>query len=706
MAVRREPPLPWVDNAEARGSVRSVRSAWTNVSALTYESSAFADNSETERSSITSFEAVAKSAVQEDEQMTVEDAISMYAEFEIDDDLERSVQHETERASSTMSTKSEMKPQTPPKEKEPRYMPETPNQYGLSSVGISPPSSQSPDNHNLADAQHRGPPSPVSLPDPPSPDLFESRPKDVIAVDPPAIQSPLRLHPVPPSPSSTSPPAPPPKEAFTPEPRDRYGFKKATRDISVEQYDAWNAGYTEYLERRRKKWDVVMKQYGLSTDQPIRFPPKSDKVKRYVRKGIPPDWRGAAWFWYAGGPDRLAREPGLYRQLVGKAQQGHLSETDKDIIERDLHRTFPDNIRFKPDPVDDELEPARRNLPGRDVRPSWANSTDEPRILGALRRVLQAFAIHNISIGYCQSLNFLAGMLLLFLGEDEEKTFILLNIIANDHLPGTHAKVLESNVDIGVLLSLTQESMPAVWSMIDDVDELGPGLASPSPGRGRSNGGTATLGTRLPTVSLVLTSWFMSCFVTALPTESVLRVWDALFYEGSKTLFRIGLAIFKLGEPDIRAIRDRLEVFQVVQAVPRRLLDCNLLLEATFKRRNGFGHVSQDTIDARRRARRDLIRRDREDQRDAAAAAERGRSTAPAGRRRPGAGDDPPLPAPPMPRLDTPAADEDGRAGAWGIKAKRLKERSRSKGRKNAWGGRREAEQGMDVDGVSAWLKG
>ena len=438
MAVRREPPLPWVDNAEARGSVRSIRSAWTNVSALTYESSAFENNSETERSSITSFEAVAKSAVQEDGQMTVEDAINMYAEFEIDDELERSVQYENGRASSTMSTKSSVKPQTPPKDKEHRYLPETPNQHGMSAVDISPPSSQPLDRH-LHDTQPRGPPSPVSLPDPQSPDPFNSPPKDVNVAGAPAIQSPLRLHPVPPSPSSTSPPQPPPKEAFIPEPRDRYGFKKATRDVSVQQYDAWNAGYTEYLERRRKKWDVVMKQYGLSTDNPIRFPPKSDKVKRYIRKGIPPDWRGAAWFWYAGGPDQLAREPGLYRQLVGKAQQGHLSETDKDIIERDLHRTFPDNIRFKPDPVD-EPEPVRRNLPGRDIRPMRTNSVDEPRILGALRRVLQAFAIHNISIGYCQSLNFLAGMLLLFLGEDEEKAFILLNIITNTHLPGHYSR--------------------------------------------------------------------------------------------------------------------------------------------------------------------------------------------------------------------------------------------------------------------------
>ena len=50
--------------------------------------------------------------------------------------------------------------------------------------------------------------------------------------------------------------------------------------------------------------------------------------------------------------------------------------------------------------------------------------------------------------------------------------------------------MLESNVDIGVLLSLLQENMPGVWSMIDDIDEPGPGLAGPGlAGRGLAGPG-------------------------------------------------------------------------------------------------------------------------------------------------------------------------------------------------------------------------
>lgn len=380
-------------------------------------------------------------------------------------------------------------------------------------------------------------------------------------------------------------------------PRDRYGFKKATHYITVQQYDAWNATYCEHLERRRKKWYALMKSYGLSTDEPFRFPPKSDKIKRYVRKGIPPGLRGAAWFWYAGGPGQLARQPGLYQKLLEQVEQGQLSDNDREHIERDLNRTFPDNVRFKPDPTTtlDAQSGAGGGTEaptGKKKKQNRHNADPETPMLQSLRRLLQAFAVHNPNIGYCQSLNFIAGLLLLFLDADEEKSFVLLNIVCNTHLPGTHGVALEgANIDIAVLMSCVKDALPAVWAKLDDKGGVGSGPVAEA--------------LRLPTVSLATTAWFMSLFVGTLPIESVLRVWDCLFFEGSKTLFRIALAIFKFGQPQICAVGDPMEVFQVVQTIPRGLLDVNGLMEVCFKRRGGFGHVSQEVIE-RRRAERGL----------------------------------------------------------------------------------------------------
>ncbi|KXL44436.1 hypothetical protein M433DRAFT_155647 [Acidomyces richmondensis BFW] len=379
-----------------------------------------------------------------------------------------------------------------------------------------------------------------------------------------------------------------------PVPRDRYGFKKASHYITVQQYDAWDVHYSEHLKRRSKKWHLLMKSYGLSTDKPYRFPPKSDKITRYVRKGIAPEFRGAAWFWYGGGHVRLSKNTGLYQRLLRDVDNGRLGDNDREHIERDLNRTFPDNVRFKPDPT--VMSDAQAGAGGGKKR--GFNAEPETPIIKALRRVLQAFAVHNPSIGYCQSLNFIAGLLLLFLDEDEEKAFTLLEIVTSEHLPGTHGVALEgANIDIAVLMSLIKEYMEPVWRKLDD---KGGGLA-----------GDPTAQTlRLPTVSLATTAWFMSLFVGTLPIEAVLRVWDCLFFEGSKTLFRVALAIFRAGERQILSVSDPMEIFQVVQTIPRAMLDVNTLMEVSFggRRKGGFGSVSQKEIDRRRLERRQEVK--------------------------------------------------------------------------------------------------
>lgn len=347
--------------------------------------------------------------------------------------------------------------------------------------------------------------------------------------------------------------------------RDQYGFLKASHSIKDDQYDIWNFTYTPSQGRRIQKWLSYMRELSLPTHVPVQFPPRSVKTQRFIRKGIPPRWRGDAWFFYAGGDELLHKHPDQYSTLVSRSES-ELSSNDKDTIERDLHRTFPDNIHFKPESTVSSVQ-----LP----------SIETP-LLSSLRRVLQAFALYCPRIGYCQSLNFIAGLLLLFL--PEEKSFWMLHIITTDYLPGTHDVSLEgANVDLWVLMIAFKESMPALWPKISNVD-----------------GKTSSGDPKLPTISLCTTSWFMSLFIGTLPIESVLRVWDILFYEGSRTLFRVALAIFKLGEPRIKAMSDPMEIFQIVQALPRSMLDIGALLDVAFRR----GGISQDWVEKRRKQRK------------------------------------------------------------------------------------------------------
>ncbi|KAL8824920.1 MAG: hypothetical protein Q9191_004727 [Dirinaria sp. TL-2023a] len=338
--------------------------------------------------------------------------------------------------------------------------------------------------------------------------------------------------------------------------RDQYGFLKASLHVPLGQYEAWHTSYSQIQDRRTKKWLSYMHECNLPTTYPMQFPSRSAKVRRYIRKGIPPSWRGAAWFFYSGGEAFLQEHPNLYQSLVARSSS-ELSGEDQEIIERDLNRTFPDNLHFKSESP---------------------NAAEQP-LLASLRNVLRAFALHCPRIGYCQSLNFIAGLLLLFL--PEEKTFCMLQLITTVYLPGTHAISLEgANVDLWVLMMALKESIPGIWGIISsDGEETGSGPSI-----------------KLPPISLCTTSWFMSLFIGTLPIESVLRVWDVLFYEGSRTLFRVAVAIFRLGEQRIKRVKEPMEMFQVVQGLPREMLDAGSLLDVALRR----GAVSQEWVDKRR----------------------------------------------------------------------------------------------------------
>lgn len=364
---------------------------------------------------------------------------------------------------------------------------------------------------------------------------------------------------------------------------DMYGFKKASsyHNVTKEEHNEWHAEYSEYVSRRTKKWDLLMRSNGLGLDRadavPSRFPPKSDKVKKMVRKGIPPEWRGNAWFFYAGGYEKLNKHIGIYEQIVRDTHG--ITNKDTEVIERDLNRTFPDNRLFNAT-IDDP------------------NDTLETAAVRLLRRVLVAFAHYQPQIGYCQSLNFLAGLLLLFMSE--EHAFWLLVILTERIIPKVHLANLEGvHTDQGVLMLCIKEYIPQLWAI------LGKNFDGETLSEDK-------ILARLPPVTLVTSLWFMSVFVGVLPIESTLRVWDILWYEGLKTIFRISLTICKLclEHPDFEgplaargangpaAEMEQIELFQFMQNFPKTITDPTILIDNCFKKIGGygFGSLSQDEI--------------------------------------------------------------------------------------------------------------
>ena len=392
---------------------------------------------------------------------------------------------------------------------------------------------------------------------------------------------------------------------------DRYGFKKQNNYISEAEYDKWWVEYSQYCVRRKHKWQLLLEKSGLpvTDDSPSRFPSKSERLKRYVRKGIPAEWRGNAWWHFARGQEKLNKNKGVYSQLLQKMKQikkqnpNEKQVQDLDIIERDLNRTFPDNLHFQ----------------------SGSHNKEGPPIIKSLRRVLVAFSLYNPKIGYCQSMNFLAGLLLLFL--DEERAFWMLVIITSRYLPGVHNINLEGvNIDQGVLMLCVKEYIPEVWSYIKpsiDHHQKNNKTFSPSNSKVLFNMQKNEFLYRLPPITLCTASWFMSCFVGVVPIETTLRIWDCLFYEESHFLFKVSLAVLKMSEHELSKIKPRnnslnyswgtnlnqrggsmgqedsdMEIFQVIQTFPKTLLNPNEIFEKIiFKRRFNLNRLDQDEID-------------------------------------------------------------------------------------------------------------
>ncbi|KAJ8963531.1 hypothetical protein NQ317_015802 [Molorchus minor] len=201
---------------------------------------------------------------------------------------------------------------------------------------------------------------------------------------------------------------------------------------------------------------------------------------------------------------KKASHPGYYRTLVNKALFQH--STANDEIERDLHRSLPEH-------------PAFQNPVGID----------------ALRRVLCAYALHNPSIGYCQAMNIVASVLLIYCNEEE--AFWLLATLCENLLPDYYnTRVVGAVVDQGILDELTLEHLP---SLHDKLNQLG-------------------------MTNMISLSWFLTIFLCVMPYESAVNVMDCFFYDGAKVIFQVALMLLEWNQEQLLRCNDEGEAMQLL----------------------------------------------------------------------------------------------------------------------------------------------
>lgn len=246
-------------------------------------------------------------------------------------------------------------------------------------------------------------------------------------------------------------------------------------------------------------------------------------LKGLLRKGLPAELRPELWWSILGCEAKQLQSPVTYAQYLQEPLESTASET----IERDLTRTFPNHKLF-------------RTAAGR----------------GQLRNVLHAFARRRPSIQYCQGLNFIAGLLLAVFRNEEQSFWAL--VCAFDAL-GVEGYYVEGmtllRADMQVLATFMKCKCPKVAK---ELQRLGIDLSS------------------------ICSEWYLTWFAKSLPILTVLRVWDTLFFEGFKVLFRVSIGVFKCVEQDVLKCGSFDAVMERAKSWPRFMVEHNQLLKASF----------------------------------------------------------------------------------------------------------------------------
>ncbi|KAI3508628.1 hypothetical protein L1887_23637 [Cichorium endivia] len=296
--------------------------------------------------------------------------------------------------------------------------------------------------------------------------------------------------------------------------------------------------------------------------------PWKEELECLVQGGVPMALRGELWQAFVGVKAR--RIENYYQNLLNPdtknddntehqiLEEENASETSivksvcipekwKGQIEKDLPRTFPGHPA-----LDDD---------GRN----------------ALRRLLTAYARHNPSVGYCQAMNFFAGLLLLLM--PEENAFWALMGILDDYFEGYYSEeMIESQVDQLVFEELVRERFP---KLVNHLDYLG------------------------VQVAWVSGPWFLSIFMNMLPWESVLRIWDVLLFQGNRVmLFKTALALMELYGPALVTTKDAGDAITLLQSLAGSTFDSSqLVLTACM----GYQNVNESRLQVLRNKHRPAV---------------------------------------------------------------------------------------------------
>ncbi|XP_057564241.1 USP6 N-terminal-like protein [Hippopotamus amphibius kiboko] len=235
--------------------------------------------------------------------------------------------------------------------------------------------------------------------------------------------------------------------------------------------------------RRADKWVKMLREW--------RKYRGSEKMRRRVFKGVPPQVRGQVWSLLLDLEKLKAENKGKYQRMK---EQARLHSQDIKQIDLDVNRTFRNHIMFR----------ERYGIKQQ-----------------ALFHVLAAYSVYDTEVGYCQGMNQIVGILLMFLGEEDAFWALVRLMTDKEHamhgffIPG-FPKLLRFQAHHERILD---RMLPKLKRHLDE-ELMSPGIYTPK--------------------------WFLQCFIDRTPFALTLKLWDAYIMEGERVLTAMAYTVLKL----------------------------------------------------------------------------------------------------------------------------------------------------------------
>jgi hypothetical protein len=336
---------------------------------------------------------------------------------------------------------------------------------------------------------------------------------------------------------STGTASPPPVDSENEPVRDVYGFVVPQAHIDV--YDAFLQKFVGSLREKTQLCQALIETPEACGDL--------DLASLVHRRGIAPRYRGAFWQAFVGADVRVASDPERYEKLARAAaaaadsfataapaplspRAAMASATYQ--IELDIGRTFP-------------------------------GLSEDVAFRDSLRAVLYAYAAHNPSVGYTQSMNMLAGIFLVFM--PPASAFWMLEYVVTTLMPFTfNDQLVGCFADADVLVLLAERELPQLVRHCNEIDLQ---------------------------FSMFATQWFMCLFVLSFPSETAFRIWDRVLYSGPGAIFDVALRALRCAEKKILATTDAFDAMAALNATTSAMYDADVLFATKLKHEIDHGWV-------------------------------------------------------------------------------------------------------------------